>query len=251
MAWFLTKPLLFMLVFDQTGMKSASTLLDRCKFLMIPFFVVAFSLFSSCKKDDIEGNEKVKGEAKIKFINASLGSSAIDFYVDDTKVNELTLAYGQGSEYIKIPSGSKTTKVNEGVGTLEASANYNFIPTFSYTSFFVGDKEGKGEVLTFEDNLGAVDRDKSRVRFINLSPNFTNALNVSLPGRELVVNALAFRESSDYFLIDPDTNIGISIVGTGVLKIASGNEFTGGKNYTIWLSGTSNSNLSINKITYN
>ena len=251
MAWFLTEPLLFMLISNPKRMKSASLLLNKYKFLFIVFGIVAFSLLSSCKKDDIDTAGTVKGEAKIKFINASVGSSSVDFYLDDSKINASTLAYGESSEYVKIPSGTKKAKVEEGAGGLETLSDYNFIPTFSYTSFFVEDRVGKGEVLTFEDNLGAVESDKSRVRFINLSPNLTNAINIGLPGGELVVNALAFKESSGYFMVDAGTNIGVSVVGAGVLKIAPGAEFEGGKNYTIWLSGTSNSNLSINKITYN
>jgi len=251
MAWFLTEPLLFMLIYIQKPMKSASNSINRYKFLFSIFGIVVFALLSSCKKDDIDSSEKVKGEAKVKFINASVGSSSVDFYLNDAKVNTATLAYGEGSEYVKIASGTKTAKVEEGAGGVEASSDYNFIPTFSYTSFFVEDRAGKGEVLTFEDNLGAVENDKSKVRFINLSPNLTNAININLPGGELVVNALAFKESSGYFMVDAGTNIGVSIVGSGVLKIAPGTTFEGGKNYTIWLSGTSNANLSINKITYN
>jgi hypothetical protein len=232
-------------------MKSAYLLINKYKFLFFILASVAISLFSSCKKDEIDGKERVVGEAKIKFINAYQGSSSVDFFLDDTKINPLALAYGESSEYIKIASGSKITKANQGAGALEGAIDFNFIPTFSYTSFFVEDKEGKGEVLTFEDNLGAVESDKSRVRFINLSPNFTNTVNISLAGGELVVTGLAFKESSGYFMVEAGKSIGVSITGSSAFKIAAGNEFEGGKNYTIWLSGTSNANLSINKITYN
>lgn len=251
MAWFLTKPLLFMLIFNQKCMKLASLLTNKHKILFIILSTVVFSYFSSCKKDDVDQGGKISGEAKIKFINASQSNTSVDFYVGDAKVNDLALAYGESSEYIKVPSGNKTTKVNQGMSALEAQSDFNFVPTFSYTSFFVEDGEGKGAVVTFEDNLGAVESDRYRVRFINLSPNFTNALNISLPGGELVVNALAFKASSGYFMINAGVGLGVSVVGTGTFKIANGKEFEGGKNYTIWLSGTSNSSLSINKITYN
>ena len=213
--------------------------------------IVAFSFFVSCKKDDAVNTGSVKGEAKIKVINASQGSSAIDLYLDDTKINTSALAYGEGSEYIKIASGEKIAKVNQGLGILESSAGFNFVPTFSYTAFFVEDKLGKGNVITFEDNLGAVEADKSRVRFINLSPNFTNTLNVNLPGGELLVSALPFKEASSYFLVHSGVSVGVSVVGSATLKIADGNEFEGGKNYTVWISGTSNATLTIHKITYN
>lgn len=219
-----------------------------------PFTLLAavlFSIFSSCEKDEVERDGTIVGEAKIRLINASQRSSAVDFYLNDAKINSAALAYGEGSEYIKIASGTKTTKVNSGTSILETGVGFNFVPTFSYTSFFVEDKDGAGEILTFEDNLGAVESGKSRIRFINLSPNFSNSIHVSLTGGELLVNALPFKASSGYFMVQSGTNIGVSVVGAGILKIASGSEFETGKNYTVWVSGTSNSNLSINKITYN
>lgn len=230
-------------------MKSAYLIARKHKFFFVLISALSLLFFNSCKKDNIDNGPVVKGEAKIKFINASQTSSSVDFYLDETKINSSALAYGESSEYIKITSGNKVAKVNQ--GAVEVSADFNFMPTFSYTSFFVEDKTEKGEVLTFEDNLGAVEADKSRIRFINLSPSFTNTVNITLPGGELIVNALRFKESSGYFIINAGTNIGVSITGTSVFKIAPGTEFEGGKNYTIWLSGTTNANLSINKITYN
>ncbi len=226
-----------------------SRLLLKTANVMVLF--VAFSMASSCKKDDIGDKVAIKGQAKVKLINASQTSPAVDFYLDDAKINPTALAYGESSDYISIVSGNKTAKVNPGASTSEVYANFNFMPSFSYTSFYVEDREGKGEVLTLEDNLGAVESGKSRIRFVNLSPNFTNALNVNLAGGEFIVNALAFKEYSGYFMVNEGTNVRISVVGTGAFKVALGDEFEGGKNYTIWLSGTSNANLRINKITYN
>lgn len=232
-------------------MKIALPLLNKSYcFLSVTFFV-ALSLLSSCKKSDIEGVTVVKGEAKIKLINASQASSSIDFYLNDLKINPSALAFGEVSDYIKIESGTKTTKVSQNVTILDVESAFNYVPTLSYTSFFVEDKTGKGKVLTFEDNLGAVETGKARIRFINLSPNFTNAINVNLAGAVLLVNSLPFKETSAYFAIEPNTNITISVLGTGGAKIAQGSEFEAGKIYTIWVSGTSNANLSINKITYN
>lgn len=198
-------------------------------------------------------NQKVEinGLAKVKLINASQASAAVDFYLDNTKITPIALSFGESSGYISIASGTKTAKVNESVSGAEVSSNFNFMPSFSYTSFYVEDKEGKGEVLTLEDNLGAVEATKARIRFVNLSPNFTNTLNVSLAGAEFIVSALAFKQVSSYFIINEGTTVRISVVGTSVFKAALGNEFEGGKNYTVWLSGTGNGNLTINKITYN
>lgn len=251
MAWFLTEPFLFMLVFNQIPMKPASLLTKKDNFLLIVIGFVAFSLFNSCEKDSPNVKNIVKGEAKIKLINASQKADSIDFYINDAKINTSALVFGESSDYIKIESGTQGTRVNQDLSILATAAEFTYVPTLSYTSFFVEDKTGKGEILIFEDNLGAVESGKVRIRFINLSSNFTNAVNIMLPGGELLVHALPFKETSGYFLVQANTNLGVSIIGSSAFKLALGSEFEAGKNYTVWLSGSSNANLSINKITYN
>ncbi|MFD0941860.1 DUF4397 domain-containing protein [Pedobacter boryungensis] len=217
-------------------------------YLGLTFFATLCCLFS-CKKDIAISNKVVTGEAKVKLVNASHTTSAVDFYLDNVKVNTQSLAYGEGSNYFKVSSGTKNASF---ANTDEnASAKVIFVPTFSYTSFYVEDKSNKGEVLTFEDNLGTTAIGKANVRFINLSPYFSNAVNVNLTGNVLLINSLPFKEASDYFSIDPTIDLRISILGVGGFKVLSGAEFEAGKIYTIWFSGTSNSNLTINKITYN
>lgn len=215
-------------------------------------FIVCFTCLLSCKKDSTEGVE-VKGEAKIKVVNASQNADPVDFYLNNTKINLQPLAYTEDSDYIKVTSGTKsaTATASTSATTAVQPLTVNLVPTFSYTSFYVEDKLGKGEVLVFEDNLGATEVGKARVRFVNLSPNFTNAVNINLTGSILLVNALPFKGGSSYFAVDPSSELRVSVVGSGGVKLIPGTDFEAGKIYTIWLSGTSNANLTIHKITYN
>jgi hypothetical protein len=249
MAWFLTEPLLFNTRVKLKFMKIPLLIVNRLHFYLgLTCFATLCCLFS-CKKDIVISNEVVQGEAKIKLVNASHTSSAIDFYLDDVKVNAQSLAFGEGSDYFKISSGSKNASFSN--TDEDASAQVVFVPTLSYTSFYVEDKSDQGEILTFEDNLGTTGAGKASVRFINLSPYFTNAVNVNLTGNVLLINSLPFKEASSYFSIDPTIDLRVSILGASGIKVLSGTEFEAGKIYTIWFSGTSNANLTINKITYN
>lgn len=222
---------------------------QRNSHLFLSFFVVMMCLVS-CKKDETISKKEVKGEAKVKMVNASHTSTAVDFYLDNTKINSTALAFGEGSEYVKVESGTKASKVqNNGVD--EAESQVIFVPTISYTSFYLEDKTNKGSVLTLEDNLGTTDAGKARIRFVNASPYFTNAINVNLTGAILLVNSLPFAEASGYFSVDPDADLRISVLGTGTVKVVPTAQIEAGKIYTFWFSGSSNSNLTINKITYN
>lgn len=217
------------------------------------FFGVLFIAFIttvclvSCKKD-IPTDVPIMGkEAKVKIINAA--QSTGDFYLDKNKVNNQVLAFGESSD-VRVASGSKSVSFYAN-GAQDVSTTINFVSTFSYTAFYIEDKNGTGEILAFEDNVGSTETGKARVRFINLSPNFTNPINVNLPGSTLLVNALGFKETSLDFSIEPNLNLGISVIGASGVKVIDGSEFEAGKVYTVWISGTSNANLSINKITYN
>lgn len=204
----------------------------------------------SCKKDIPTDITIMGAEAKVKIINASLGSKNLDFYLNDSKITNKALASGESSDYIVVQSGAKHASfINNGIE--DATAELTFVPSFSYTSFYVEDKTGKGEILALQDDLGATEAGMARIRFVNLSPNFTNSINIITTGNTLLVNSLAFKEKSMYFAIDPNIDLGFSVLGAGGLKIMRGTEFEAGKVYTIWVGGNSNANLSINKITYN
>lgn len=214
------------------------------------FFLVCFSCLFSCKKDS-KVDVEVQGEAKVKFINASQSTTSVDFYLNNKKINTQSLAFAQSSNYINVESGAKIATASPNAVTTVQAATITLVPTLSYTSFYVQDRLGKGEILFFEDNLGATEVGKARVRFVNLSPNLTNAVNINLTGNILVVNALAFKESSSYFAIDPSLEVRVSVVGSAAIKVIPGTDFEAGKIYTVWLSGSSNANLTVNKITYN
>lgn len=250
MAWFLTEPLLLLAHPNQISMKTTSILLNKSAlYLRLAILATVLCLFS-CKKDDVPSNKEVKGESKVKLINASNNPASVDFYLDDSKISAKALAPGEVSDYVKVESGAKNATVTVN-GVTDADAEVNFVPTLSYTSFYVEDKSGKGEVLTFEDDLGATEVGKARIRIINLSPYFSNMINLNITGGTLLVNSLAFKQASGYFLIDPSLSLNVSILGSSANKTIPTGEFEAGKIYTIWLSGNSNASLKINKVIYN
>lgn len=249
MARFLTEPLLFISKLKSITVKLSLSLpkLSKSHFLAVCF--LALCCLFSCSKDE-EIYQQNKQEAKIRFVNASKNSTNIDVYVDDLKLNSGALNYSQETSYQKIASGTKKASVKHD-GQEDIQSDINFIPTFSYTSFFVINRDNKAELVTFEDNLGAPETGKAKIRFVNLGSHFTNSVNITLTGGVLLVNALEYKKASSYFSVDPEVNIRFSIVGTSASKVLSTDEIQPGKSYTIWLDGTSNADLTINKILYN
>lgn len=250
MAWFLTKPLLLRPNIKLIPMKMTLGAQNMPFHRILLIFTLVLMCLFSCKKDIPTNITVLGGEARVKIINASQGTTDLDFYLNSNKINDKALAYGESSGYIKVQSGTKNASFI-GSGNQDVTAELNLVPSFSYTSFYLEDKTGKGEILTLEDDLGATEVGMARIRFVNLGPNFTNAINIITTGNTLLVNSLAFKEKSMYFAIDPTIDLGFSVLGAGGPKIIRGAEFEAGKIYTIWVGGSSNSSLSINKITYN
>lgn len=248
MAWFLTEPLLLLLYPKPIRMKIPLPAQNKVKCYGIAFLTVLNLCLFSCKKDEVGSEKKVTGEAKIKVINAT-PSSSVDFFLDNSKVNGDLLLYGVDQEYVKIHSGQVSASISKD-GVVGATIDFNFIPTLSYTSFYVEDSAGVGSILTLEDNFGATAVGMARIRIINLSPFFTNAVSVSTSS-DLMLTSLAFKEFSNNFSFNPDVDVRFSILGTSVVKTMLASEFEAGKTYTIWIGGTSNASLKINKITYN
>lgn len=224
--------------------------------LKSPFFVngAVFSLLVlcsiSCKKDKEDLYDSTKQDAKIRFINASKKSTAVDLFVDDIRLNKQAISYGEATDYLTVTSGGKKTIASYG-NVQYATADIKFLPTFSYTSFLIENKSNGKELFTIEDNLGSIAVGMAKVRFVNTSPYFSNNINATLTDNYLLVNALRFKEASAYFLIDPAVSIRINIVGTSIAKTIPTTEIDAGHSYTFWVGGVTNAGITVNKIIYN
>lgn len=221
------------------------TNLSKVLFLL---FTVPILTLSSCKKDDPD--VVVKGEAKIKVVNATLTEIEQDVYLDNVKLTSTALAFGETSDYVKIPSGSRNVAY-VGLNNANTNASFNFTPSITYTAFLVANKTNVREIVSYEDNLSNSEMDKAKVKLINLSPNFPTGINVSVQAGLQFVNGLAFKEASGYFTVDAGLNLRYSVVGSGNIKTIDNANFVAGKIYTIWFSGTSAATLEAHIITDN
>lgn len=241
MAWFLTKPFLFT---DQIQLPmKIFTYRSSLLFLsLLMFFLTA------CEKHDPD--IVVKGEAKVKMINATQTEANQDIYVDGLKMSTSALAFSETTEYLKISSGSRIVKFI-GSSNLATESAFNFTPSITYSTFLVNDRNGAREIVNYEDNLSNTETGKAKIKFINLTPYFTTGINVSVQAGTQFVNGLIFKESSGYFSVDADLNLRFNVVGSGTIKTIDNANFVAGKIYTIWFSGTTSATLEAHIITDN
>ncbi|TCD11103.1 DUF4397 domain-containing protein [Pedobacter frigidisoli] len=212
----------------------------------ILFMSIAISVFS-CKKHNPD--EVAIGEAKMKVVNAVQTEVNQDVYVDDTKLTTVALAFGETSNYIKIPSGNRSVSFKG--STNPTNAALNFTPSITYTTFLVSNRAGVREIVNYEDNLSNNEPTKAKIKLISLTSFFNTGINVSVQAGTQFVNNLAFKEASTYFTVEAGMNLRYTVVGSGIVKTLDGTNLEAGKIYTIWFSGTTSASLDAHIITDN
>lgn len=238
------------MVFDQAiFVITKPAAMKRCStFSFMLCAALFFTAFSSCKKTD--PNVEVKGESKVKLVNAVPADAVQDIFIDDEKLVNASLPFSGSMDYVKLVSGNRNIKfINTNNITTEAAVK--FTPSITYTTFLVSNRSGVREIASYEDNLSNTESGKAKIKLINLSPYFTTGINVSVQAGTLFVNALQYKESSGYFSVDADLNLRYNVVGSGTVKTIDNSNFQAGKIYTIWFSGNTAATLAAHVITDN
>ena len=214
--------------------KTMKIFIKRYSALLFVSFALLL-LISSCQKHDPD--VIVRGESKIKFVNATQTETEQEVYVDDQIVPNTALAFGGNTDYFKAASGNRNIKY-AGSSGISTQLSFNFTPSITYSAFLVADRSGNREILTYEDNLGTTGQNMAKIRLINLTPYYTTGINVSLLAGTQFVNALLYKESTNYFSVDTGVALRYTVVGGGTIKTIAATELEAGKIYTIWFSGT-------------
>lgn len=215
-------------------------------------------LVASCGKKYDPVPEPV-GEAKVRYVNTVQSSTAQDLYINGAKKSVVPVAYGEVSDYLTITSGSNAFSFyNTGTTTVNATTQpYNFPIGLSATIFYLQSPSGP-ELGAFAigDDMVAPVAGKAKVRFINLNryavDKSTSVSIVGLAGDW--ISSLSYYNSSaaefKYFSVDPNTKFNISMTGaTSIENFDPG--IVAGKNYTIWIDGSSSTTLAAHAILQN
>jgi len=191
---------------------------------------VIFSI-SSCKKDNDENS--MLG-ARLSFVNTVEGSTAQDVYINDAKVNTSAVAYANTVTDVNTSTGSKTLSFkNTGTATVTASADVSAEMNSSQTAFLVKQANGTMAVKTYANDETTVSG-KAKVRFINVAPLLSGAINVTTSTGTSLITNLLFTTASAYQTIDANTNLNVTMTGSLDITTIAGSELQAGKNYIIW-----------------
>ncbi|TZF86047.1 DUF4397 domain-containing protein (plasmid) [Pedobacter sp. BS3] len=199
------------------------------------FFMGLVITFTACSKKS-DDNSSIT-TAGIAVLHAAPGLPAIDFYLQGSKINKLipisytdtiTYRYAYPADYPVVIKKylSAITYITDTI-TLASGKNYTLCVTGTPDAV---------KPLILEDDLTAPASGKSKVRFVNLSPD-APALDVKFNNETKYTNQ-AYKSSTAFSSIDTATYT-VSLLATGSSTTLSQQalKFESGKIYTVYAKG--------------
>lgn len=156
--------------------------------------------FSACKHDNYYYD--TPGIAAATIYNAVPSTNNLDFYLGEKKVNNTPLAYGLVTDPFTAYSGSrKATVALAGTQTNLVSKSLDIVTGNYYSLYIIGKQTDALDLLLVRDNTSAANppgESKSKIRFINLSPD-APALSLEVVGAtEPAFDNIAYKSNSDF-----------------------------------------------------
>lgn len=211
---------------------------------MIGMMGLLVLMLSSCLKDNNNNNVQPP-TALLTVIDASPDAPALDFYLDNNKVNNYPLTYGSndnGLEYFRAFAGNRVAGFYQ-AGTLTKSASDTIsLSANHYYSLFLTNQITKPDFVLLTDSITRPTTGMGSVRLVNVSPD-APAVDLAVKSGSLLVSSVAYKHASPFAPISPSSNDTLVVrqAGTGtVIATMPGISIQSNNVYTVWLQGLVN-----------
>lgn len=207
---------------------------------LLAFLSVVTVLFSSCLKD-LSNNDEPQNVAGLNVVNASPGSLAINFFLDNNLVNGPSLLYGQESGYVLAVTGTRKFDAATG-GTFNSIVTDTIeLETDKYYSIFVTGENTELTTFFTEDDLAAPASGKAKIRFINLSPD-GGTFTLAIQDGSTLFEGQTYQTASSFKEIDPASYMLQLKNAEGTDVHEASLDVSAGKIYTVWAGGLAEGN---------
>lgn len=195
---------------------------------------------ASCKKSD--PTPEPVGEARVRYVNAVEGSASQELYVNNDKKTTSAVSYGNNSDYLVFTSGTNTfASADAGATTANASAQGGVQIGTYLTALYYKTSDGTLALGVFADDLTTASG-KAKVRFVNINGFLANNIAVAVTGGANLIPSVGYASLSNYIQVDAGTKFTLSAAGVVTAPVVDG-ALQAGKNYTIWVDGSSATEL--------
>jgi Domain of unknown function (DUF4397) len=198
--------------------------------------VLTLALSSCLKTNNSYYNPAV---ALVTFVQASPDAPAMDFYLNNNKVNVSPVNFGDNISYFKANIGQRTANCYvAGTQTKIFSDTTTFKENYVY-SLFLANKVSSPQFLRLTDTIAQPASGKANIRFVNMSPD-APAVDLAVQGGAVLVTNRAFKGFSSFAPVTGNTTYTLEVRQAGtntVLATLAGVQLYSGFVYTIWLRG--------------
>jgi hypothetical protein len=177
--------------------------------------------------------------ALVTLIQASPDEPSLDFYLDNDKVNGVSLGYGSTIDYFRAYARQRNANFFI-TGTMNRvfTDTITFLPNYIY-SVFLANKASSPELVKIVDTLSQPATGKASIRFVNVSPD-APAVDLVVKGGAVVVSNKSYKGHSSFVPITGETTYTFEVHQAGtatVLATLPTTTLKAGFVYTIWLQG--------------
>ena len=225
--------------------------LSKGKLMTAAAFVLFVASIASCKKNDINPD----GYMNLKVVNAAPNSGPQSFTLAGQVLVSGGLDFANASNYINTHSGTNLVAQYTSVETnaVYATGSLWTGDNQSWTVYLAG-SGSSARVKSYQDDLSAPPSGMVKIKFIHLSDAAPSNINVKDSTGNNIFSSLVIKDvPSGYKNINPGT------FSLKIYDIVSGNDIgdfsvTGlqaGKIYTLYLTGSTTSTLSVQTVQHN
>ena len=155
----------------------------------------------------------------VRVLHAVPDGPNVDVYANE-KLIANNLAYGNNTTYASLPNGNyKITLYVTGSKDSPILSNMLTVTNTSYSTVAAIDTSSEIEFLRIKDSNGPVERNKSMIKFVHLSPN-APAVDITLLDGTILFNNVQFKEVTSYINVMPDDyTLQVRLAGTSTVVL--------------------------------
>lgn len=196
-------------------------------------------LFSSCLKNHDNDIIPQQPVALVSVIAASPDAPALDFFLDNNRVNTYPLTYGNGLDYFRAYPGKRTAIFyNAGTNTVVKSDTMT-LKANNYYSLYLANKVSTPDYLLITDSLKNPGSGMASIRLVNVSTD-APAVDLGIKGGALIASNKSYKGYSSFIPVTGNTAYTLEVRQAGtatVLASLSNITLHTGSVYTVWLHG--------------
>ncbi len=198
-------------------------------------------ILPSCSKPAVSTNISTP-QAALNFVQACPDEAALDILINNTKVGQTAITYGQYTGYFALNAGSNIISFNNDANMQPILADSTSFDSNSIHTLFLTNTVSKPQVFALTDTLVAPTSGNASVRFVDVSPD-APAVDLVVKGGATLVSNRSFKGFSSFAPVPANMfyNFEVHKAGTTtVLATLNNVKVNPGFVYTVWFHGLAN-----------